>query len=98
MRPGDASFILTNVLTSQTGVQTRACYGIGGITVPYTAINCVVVQAAGYVPSADKLSCVLCDPSSGNTTSFGNGFSMVSAWEPAALTVGGACQDRKSVV
>lgn len=58
----------------------------------YIAANYVVVQAAGYVPSGDKLSCVLCDPSSGNTTSFGNGFSMVSAWDPASLTAGGACQ------
>jgi hypothetical protein len=58
----------------------------------HTAINYAVVQAAGYVPSADKLSCVLCDPSSGNITSFGNGFSMESAWQPAALTAGGACQ------
>ena len=50
------------------------------------------LQAAGFVPSADKLSCVLCDASSGNDTSFSNGFSMTTAWQPASLTPAGACQ------
>lgn len=56
------------------------------------AVFVVCLQAAGYVPSADKLSCVLCDSSSGNATSFSNGFTLTTAWQPASLTAAGICQ------
>lgn len=44
------------------------------------------------MPAADKLSCVLCDASSGNQTSFANGFFMTTAWQPATLSAAGTCQ------
>lgn len=54
------------------------------------------MQASGYVLAADKLRCVLCDSSTGNDTSFGNGFSMSISWLPAKATAaaagGGTCQ------
>lgn len=52
---------------------------------------CLHTQAQGYYPAADQLSCVLCDSTAGNDTSFSNGFSMAASWTPAALTNTGRC-------
>lgn len=49
------------------------------------------LQAAGYFPAADQLSCVLCDPTSGVDSSFSNGFSMSATWLAASLSSAGAC-------
>jgi hypothetical protein len=47
-------------------------------------------QTAGFYPSPNGLSCVLCDPQAGSQASFANGFALTAAWQPAGLS-GGRC-------
>eukprot|EP00878_Enallax_costatus_P035983 GHUV01040251.1.p2 GENE.GHUV01040251.1~~GHUV01040251.1.p2 ORF type:complete len:188 (+),score=59.27 GHUV01040251.1:473-1036(+) len=54
------------------------------------------LQAAGYYPATDQLSCVLCDPTNGTDSSFSNGFSMTATWTPAALSTAGKCSCRNA--
>lgn len=78
----------------QEGLQTCNLSSLQALNLLLLLLPCLLptAQSAGYVPAADKLSCVLCDASSGNQTSFTNGFSMTTAWQPATLSAAGTCQ------